>query len=114
MHVLGTQCIWTTAYHSIANGLVERFHQQLKGVTKCLSDTTHWTKTLPLILLGIRTTFKQDCLCTAAELEYGTTLRLPDNFNPTTTSSQLEPHSYTTQLKTIIHKLKPPTIRKQK
>ena len=76
MHFLGTQQIWTTAYHPIANSLVEHFHQQLKGAIKCLSDTSHWTKALPLILLGIYITFKQDCHCTAAELVYGTTLRL--------------------------------------
>ena len=115
MRLLGTQRIQTTAYHPIANGLVERFHQQLKGAIKCLSDTTHWTKALPLILLGIRTTFKQDCRCTAAQLVNGTTLRLPgDYFTSTPTSSQLEPHSYATQLKTIIHKLQSPNICKQK
>ena len=80
MQLLGTQRIHTTAYHPIANGLVERFHRQLKGALKCLSDTTHWTKALPLILLGIRTAVKQDCKCTPAELVYGTTLRLPGEF----------------------------------
>ena len=115
MRLLGTHRIRTTAYHPIANGLVERFHRQLKGAMKCLPDTTHWTKALPLILLGIRTTFKQDCRCTAAELVYGTTLRLPGEFfNTTSTSAQLEPDSYATQLKTIIQKLQPPAIRKQK
>ena len=64
-----------------------------------------------VIFLGIHTTFKQDCHCTAAKLVYGTTLRLPgDYFNSTLTSSQLEPHSYATQLKTITHKLQPSTI----
>ena len=69
MRLLGTHRIQTTAYHPIANGLVERFHCQLKGAIKCLPDTTHWTKALPLILLGICTSFKQDCHCTAAELK---------------------------------------------
>ena len=115
MRLLGTHRIRTTAYHSIANGLVERFHRQLKGAMKCLPDTTHWTKALPFILLGICTTFKQDCRCTAAELVYGTTLRLPGEFfNTTSTSAQLEPDSYATQLKTIIQKLQPPAICKQK
>ena len=115
MCLQGTQCMRTTAYHLIANGLVERFHWQLKGVMKCLSDTTHWTKALPHILLGIRTTFKQDCRYTAEELVYGTTLRLPgDYFTSTPTSSQLEPHSYVTQLKTIIHERQSPNICKQK
>ena len=67
MRLLDTQRIRTMAYHPLANGLVERFHRQLKGAMKCLSDTTHWIKALLLILLGIHTTFKQDCCCTAAE-----------------------------------------------
>ena len=115
MRLQGTQCIRTTAYHLIANGLVERFQWQLKGTMKCLSDTTHWTKVLPHILLGIRTAFKQDCRYTAEELVYGTTLRLPgDYFTSTPTSSQLELQSYATQLKTIIHKLQSPNICKYK
>ena len=115
MCLLGSHRIRTTAYHPIANGLVERFHRQLKGAIKCLPDYTHWTKALPLILLGIRTTIKQDCRCTAAELVYGTTLRLPGEFFSTSsTSAQLEPHSYVTQLKNIMQKIQPPATRKQK
>ena len=34
MRLLGTQRIRTTSYHPIANGLVERFHQQLKSALK--------------------------------------------------------------------------------
>ena len=60
MTLLGTQRIRTTAYHPIANGLVERFHRQLKAALKCSQDPTHWTKALPMVLLGIRTTLKQD------------------------------------------------------
>ena len=92
MHLLGTNRIHTTAYHPIANGLVERFHRQLKGSLKCIPDSTHWTKALPLILLGIRATVKQDLKCTAAELVYGTTLRLPGEFFRThSTLSTMQP-----------------------
>ena len=56
MRLLGTNRICTTAYHPIANGLVESFHRQLKGLSKCIPDPTHWTKALPLILLGIHAT----------------------------------------------------------
>ena len=87
MQLLGTHRIRTTAYHPSANGLVERFHHQLKGAFKCLPDTNQWTKALPLILLGIQTTIKQDCHCTVAELVYDTTLRLPGEFlNPSSTT----------------------------
>ena len=106
MCFLGTDRIWTTTYHPIANSLAERFHRQLKEAMKCLPDTTHWTKTLPLNLLGICTTIKQDCRCTAAELVYGTILRFPGEcFNTSSISAQLESHSYATQLKIIVQKI---------
>lgn len=35
---------------------------------------------LPLVLLGIRTALKEDIASTAAEMVYGTTLRLPGEF----------------------------------
>ena len=113
MHLLGTNRIRTTAYHPSANGLVERFHRQLKGTIKCLPDTTHCTKAIPLILLGIRTTIIQDCHCTTAELVYGTTLRLPGEFFSTSDTSKLDPESYVTKLRTIMQNLQPPGIRKQ-
>ena len=79
-HLLGSKRIRTTSYHPIANGLVERFHRQLKASLKSQNDPTRWTESLPLVLLGIRTAYKSDVKCTAAELVYGTTLRLPGEF----------------------------------
>ncbi|PIK49797.1 pol polyprotein [Apostichopus japonicus] len=55
--LLGTHRIRTTAYHPAANGLVERFHRQLKSALSA-ADSTHWTEVLPLALLGIRTSLK--------------------------------------------------------
>ena len=111
MRLLGTQRIRTTAYHPIANGLVERFHRQLKSALKCLPDTTHWTKALPLVLLGIRTTIKQDLKCTPAELVYGTTLRLPGEFFTTNTTNISDPSTYVTHLKTFMQQIQPVSTR---
>ena len=47
--------IRTIFYHPIANGLVERFHHQLKASLKSQPDTTCWTEALPLVLLNIWT-----------------------------------------------------------
>ena len=74
MNFLGTKRIRTTAYHSCANGLVKCFHWQMKAALKPMSDPNQWVKSLPLVLLGIRTNVKQDINCTSAELVYGTTL----------------------------------------
>ena len=70
----------TTAYHPIANGMVERFHRQLKAALKAQPHPQHWTTSLPMVLLGVRTALKVDLGCTAAELVYGTSLRLPGDF----------------------------------
>ena len=87
--LLGSKRIRTTSYHPIANGLIKRFHHQLKASLKAQSEPTHWAESLPLVLLGIRTAYKADIGYTAAELVYGTTLRLPGEFFDPRVSDQL-------------------------
>ncbi|GBM09897.1 Retrovirus-related Pol polyprotein from transposon 17.6 [Araneus ventricosus] len=78
---LGIRKQRTTAYHPAANGIVERFHRQLKAALKCsLESTEKWIQKLPTVLLGIRTALKEDIGSSAAELVYGTNLRLPGEF----------------------------------
>nr|CAH8876148.1 unnamed protein product [Trichobilharzia regenti] len=74
--IIGCMRFRTTAYHPQANGMVERLHRQLKAGLSA-ANNTHWTESLPLVLLGIRNALKTDAGCTSAELVYGTTLRLP-------------------------------------
>ena len=114
MQLLGSQRIRTTAYHPIANGMIERFHRQLKAVIKCKHQPGRWTEALPLILLGIRSTFTEDLGCTAAELVYGSTLRLPGEFVSSTTHS--DPSStadYVSCFRQTMADLRPPTMRPQ-
>ncbi|XP_064479987.1 uncharacterized protein LOC135393503 [Ornithodoros turicata] len=77
---LGSKHIRTTAYQPAANGLVERCHRQLKAAIRPYPSPNDWTEHLPFILLGLRSVFRDDLGCTAAELLYGTTLRLPGDF----------------------------------
>lgn len=77
--LMGTSRIRTTAYHPMSNGMVERFHHQLKAALTA-TEEHNWVEALPLILLGIRSTLKEDIGCSAAELVYATTLRLPGEF----------------------------------
>ena len=65
---LGIRLIHTTAYHPIANGIIERFRRQLKTALKTYPDPNSWATLLPMVLLGIRTALKDDLGCTAAEL----------------------------------------------
>ena len=72
--LLGCHHLRTTAYQPSANGMVERFHRQLKASLKAKTPV-QWTDSLPMTLLGIRTALKHDLQCSVAELVYGSTLR---------------------------------------
>lgn len=110
--LLGVNHISTTAYHPASNGLVERFHRQLKTALKA-SDNTSWTETLPMILLGLRTTLKEDTNCSVAELVYGSSLRLPGDFFVASPDTELlDPLDYVARLKTVIRSLQPVPFRK--
>ncbi len=62
-----------------------------------------WTDS---VLLGIRTAFKEDIHCTAAELVYGTTLRLPGEFFVATQEDNpVDPVSYVARLKATMQQL---------
>lgn len=60
--------------------------RSVKTAIKCHS-TNDWTEILPIVLLGLRSTFKPDINATTAEMIYGTTLRLPGEFFNTTNAS---------------------------
>ncbi|BHF77518.1 hypothetical protein SprV_0602062500 [Sparganum proliferum] len=47
---LGCTRIRTTAYHPAANGMVERFHRQLKASLRAADDPENWTDRLPLTI----------------------------------------------------------------
>ena len=104
--IIGVHRIRTTAYHPIANSLVERFYRQLKSALKVLPSSVHWVNALPLILLGIRTTLKEDIGCTAAELVYGTVPRIPGQIlSPSVLKSTDDPSNFVTTLRTVMNSL---------
>lgn len=114
MQLLGAKRIRTTAYHPIANGLVERFHRQLKSALKAQPTPDHWVNALPLVLLGIRTALKEDVKCSVAELVYGTTLRLPGEFfSSRKYASTADPIDYVVHLKHMMQPLKAVPVRNQ-
>ncbi|BHF84866.1 hypothetical protein SprV_1002801800 [Sparganum proliferum] len=105
--LLGTNRIRTTAYHPQANGLVERFHRQLKTSLMAQPDPSRWSDHLPLVLLSLRSTLKADIGCTAADLVYGTSLRLPGELvSPSTMLTFFEPCSYVEQLRSVMRNLR--------
>ncbi|KAJ8911439.1 hypothetical protein NQ315_005752 [Exocentrus adspersus] len=79
MSTIAATHLRTSPYHPQANGMVERLHRQLKAAIKCHKDN-NWVEKLPLILLGVRTAIKEDLESTAAEMVFGSTIRLPGEF----------------------------------
>ena len=74
---LGIIHITTTAYHPQANGLVERFHQQLKDSMRARLVASDWLSHLPWVFLGLPATPKEDHNVSATELLYSVPLALP-------------------------------------
>lgn len=112
--VIGFKHRRTTAYHPACNGLVERFHRQLKAAIMCHADC-NWVDTLPLVLLGIRSSFKDNLQASSAELVYGEPLRLPGEFFQTSTLNKSDTSEFITRLQAFVARLKPsPAARHNK
>ena len=112
--LLGSKRIRTTAYHPIANGLIERFHRQLKASLKAHLNPDHWVDLLPFVLLGIRASPKADLKCSAAEMVFGTTLTLPSELVAhSPDSSDLDPSSFVGRLKHHMSHVRPAITRPQ-
>ncbi|XP_075535236.1 uncharacterized protein LOC142570790 [Dermacentor variabilis] len=104
--LIGASRIRTTAYHPMSNGMIERFHRQLKAALMA-SEHDSWVEALPIVLLGIRTACKADIGCSAAELVYGTTLRLPgDFFASGQQQARISASDYASRLRDIMNKLR--------
>jgi cleavage and polyadenylation specificity factor subunit 1 len=87
----------TTAYHPSSNGLMERFHRTMKAAIMCHADP-QCTEALPLVLLGIRSSFIEDLPASSAELVYGEPLRIPGEIL-TPTTRPIDPALFITQLR---------------
>ena len=74
---LGIKHVTTTAYHPQSNGMIERFHRQLKDSLRARLASADWPSHLPWVLLGLRAAPKEDHNVSAAELLYGVPLALP-------------------------------------
>jgi len=78
--LLGIKLHKTTTFHPQSNGMVERFHRQLKSSLKAKLEGPNWMDHLPWIRLGIRTSPKEDLNSCPAELVYGAPLVVPGEF----------------------------------
>ncbi len=67
-NLLGIKLLMTTAYHSQASGLVERFHMQRKSSLWARLCGNNWLSHLPWVMLGLRAAAKEDSAVLSAEL----------------------------------------------
>jgi hypothetical protein len=72
--------VQTTAHHPQANGLVERLHLCLKDALRARSAVADWRSHMPWVMLGIRTTWREDSEFLPAENVFGSQLVLPGQF----------------------------------
>lgn len=66
-----------------------------------------WTEALPLVLLGVRSTFKDDVQSTAAELVYGAPLRLPGELLSKPSVHHLDSSAFIERLRRHMAMLRP-------
>ena len=86
--------------------MIERLHHQLKAALMCHADE-HWAEALPLVLLGIRSAWKEDLKASSAELVYSSPLRLPREFFAPYPSECTNVTEFASRLKVHIGKLRP-------
>ena len=77
---LGIATTTTTAYNPEANGMIERFHRSLKAALMSRCSSERWKIELPWVMLGLRTTPKDDDEHSPAERVYGDQLTVPADF----------------------------------
>ncbi|KII71359.1 hypothetical protein RF11_00769 [Thelohanellus kitauei] len=85
--ILGYHVYPTTAYRPQANGSIERFLLYLKATLYARVIDPNWVDEIPWILLGIRTTPKENLKASSAVLVYRATIR--KEISPQTLLDQL-------------------------
>ena len=66
-------------------------HRQLKAALECCLNGTNLINELSMVMLGIRTAWREDINCSPAQLVYGTDLHLPVEFFEAQRTSTLPP-----------------------
>ncbi|CAB0035887.1 unnamed protein product [Trichogramma brassicae] len=104
--LVGAKHVHTSPYHPQANSMVERMHRTLKAALKC-SPETPWTLALPGVLLGLRTTFKEDLQASPAEMVFGTSLRIPGEFVARQEPDKTSPSEFVLALRRLFQAIRP-------
>ncbi|XP_037919513.1 uncharacterized protein K02A2.6-like [Hermetia illucens] len=103
--LIGCERTRTSAYHPASNGILERWHRSLKAAIMCYGNK-NWVDSLPTILLGLRSCYKDDLNASCAELMYGSTVRLPGEFFDDQTVDD-NPAQFVNQLREQMRNIRP-------
>ena len=79
-NLLGISRCRTTSYHPQSNGIIERQHRILKERIMSRASSSgsgSWLQHLPFVLLGMRSSIREDSQCSPSDLVFGAPLRLP-------------------------------------
>ena len=104
--LLGIKATNTTAYHPQANGLVERMHRQLKASLMARSSGS-WMDDLPVVLLGIRTSWRTELDCSPSDLVYGMTVNVPGAFLEPVNREELPSSDFVQDLYRTMREIEP-------
>ena len=74
---VGANHITTTAFHPQSNGMVERFHRQLKAALRACGDPSSWEEQLPWALLRLRAAPKDELGISSGQAALGLQLAIP-------------------------------------
>ena len=97
----------TTSHHPQSNGMVERFQRQLKASIMAHESPNPWTITLPAVLFGVCSAVKERLGRSAAEMIYGTTLKLPGEFTKQyTVDANTDLENYSDKLRVAMSRLR--------
>jgi hypothetical protein len=69
-----------TAYHSKANGAIERFHCRLKDALRAYAAVATWAEELPRVLLGLCEQPREDTGLSPAGAVIRTLIVMPNEF----------------------------------
>lgn len=107
MKVMGIDKIRTTAFHPQSNGMIERWHRSMKAALIARLSSESWVNELPTVLLGLRAAIRSDTRHSAAELTYGCTVRLPDDFYTPSKLQGLDIDTYVGKFRHTISTFRP-------
>ena len=99
----------TTAFHPQSNGMVERLHRRLKEALRSRGSADTWANDLPLVLLGLRVTPREDDMSMSpAERVFGSATSIPSSFPDL---RQEESGSFPSRMQNALENLTPPPTR---